>query len=390
MKNYKFLLVVLIPCMFMQSSFINKKTVQEDDSIWTGTVTFLEKQTGKEIVISEWKMEAKIVNNKGTAIHSFHFKAQDGTISDCKNEEETELSVGIDEEEKKYSIEVPMPGCYGKQTAGGTTSDFAKTDETAISINDQPLKDPNVLSGTITERSGSEENGSLTTTTYTWHLVRVNKKVQPKSQNNNNQPQSSNIGSVKKETWSGTVTWIKTSAGKARTTSTDHGFENVFRWDNYMAYHTNVNFINSKGTVYRADTATKWEKDSVIFIHPQNKYMIEERMTKIYRKGKGDFELEVEFSEDKKTYWISFFGPICPEFLSFERKNNIHGNTFDSSTKSDAGIQLTLPAAFKGHPVGADPNILIGTFEEIIPPNPTDPASQAIITRAKWELRKTK
>ena len=388
MKRYRFLLVLFIPFLFTQSSFIDKKVLQEDDGIWTGTVSFVQKQTGKEIVTSEWKMEAKIVNNKGIAVHSFHFKSQDGSVSDCKNEEETELSAGIDEEEKKYSIEVPMPGCYGKRTAGGTTSDFAQTDETAITINDQPLKDPNVLLGTIQEKSGNEENRNVTITTYSWHLVRVNKKVQSKSQNNNNKPRTSNVGQIKKETWSGTVTWIKTSSGAARTTSTDHGFENVFRWINYMAYHTDVNFINSQGTVARTDTVRKWEKDSVIFIHPQNKYMIEERMTRIYRKCKGEFELQVEFSEDRKTYWISFFGPICTEHLFFEKKNNIHGNTSDSSTLNDAGFQVTLPADAKGYPVGNNSNILAGKFEEIIPPNPNDPASQAIITRAKWELKK--
>lgn len=389
MNNYRSILMAAIPFLLIHSNSIDKKVFQEDEGIWTGTVTFLEKQTGKETVISEWKMEAKIVNNKGTAVHSFHFKALNGSVSDCKNEEATELSVGIDEEEKKYSIEAPMPGCYGKQTAGSNTTDFAKTDETAISINDQPLKDLNLLEGTISERSGGNENES-STTTYTWRLVRTNKTSKTVSKSNNVRPSSSSVPSNKKELWSGTVTWTKTSSGAARTTATDHGFENVFRWANYMAYHTDVNFINSKGVVYRADTATKWEKDSVIFIHPQNKYMIEERMTKIYRKGKGDFDLKVEFSDDRKTYWVSFFGPICPEFMSFERKNNIHGNTFDSSTKTDAGFQVTLPADGKGYPVGNNPNILSGKFEEIIPPNPTDPASQAIITRAKWELKKVK
>src|SRR6185503_5646421 len=105
MKKYKLLWVLFIPFFFIQSRSINTIDLMEDESIWTGTVTFLEKQTGKEIVISEWKMEAKIVNNKGTAVHSFHFKSVDGSITDCKNEEQTELSVGIDEEEKKYSIE---------------------------------------------------------------------------------------------------------------------------------------------------------------------------------------------------------------------------------------------------------------------------------------------
>lgn len=381
-------MLLLLSFLFIQSSPVPKNTF-EDDGIWTGTVSFLEKKTGKEIVISEWKMEAKITNNKGAAVHSFHYKNQNGNVSDCSTEDKTELSIGIDYEEAKYSIEVLVPGCYGKQTSNGNTVDFAQSDETAIQIDDQPLKDQNVLSGTITNKTGPDENGNATTTTYKWHLVRSGKKKSPVSQKTNN-PKPQNTQPFTKERWSGTVTWEKTSSGKARMVSHDHGFENVYRWDNYMAYHTYVDFVNSKGTVFRADTATKWEKDSVIFIHPQNKYMIEERITKIYRKCKGDFELEVEFSEDKKTYWISFFGPMCPELMFYERKNNIHGNSSDSSTNQDAGIQITLPASFTGHPVGNNPNILSGKFEEIIPPNPDDPASQAIITRARWELKKTK
>jgi hypothetical protein len=76
--------------------------------------------------------------------------------------------------------------------------------------------------------------------------------------------------------------------------------------------------------------------------------------------------------------------------MSFERRNNNHGNSYDSSTKADAGIQLTLPASFSGHPVGTNPNILSGIFEEIIPANPNDPGAEVIITRAKWELKKAK
>ena len=388
MKKNKHIGLLYIFLLFIQTMSFAQ---QDDDGIWSGTVTFLEKQTGKEIVISEWRMEAKITNNKALAIHSFKFKDQNNNTSDCRNTEETELELGIDYETMKYSISVSMPGCYGKQINNGETIDFAKTDETAIVINDQPLKDVNVLEGTITERNGSGENEVASVTTYTWRLIRANKKKQPvSSPQNNNKPNPAITQPFKKERWSGTVTWMKTSRGKARVVSYDHGFENVHRWDNYMAYHTHVNFVNSKGIVYRVDTATKWEKDSSIFIHPQNKYMIEETTTKIYRKGKGDFDLDVEFSDDKKTYWISFFGPICPEFHFFERRNNIHGNSSDSSILNDAGIQLTLPASFTGHPVGANPNILSGTFEEIIPANPTDPGGEAIITRARWELKKVK
>ncbi|MES1214490.1 MAG: hypothetical protein ABUT20_03150 [Bacteroidota bacterium] len=388
-KKYKSFLLLILPFLFIQSSPVPKNVFEEEDGIWSGTVSFIEKQTGKEIEISEWRMEATIVKNKATAIHSFKFRDKNDNISDCKNEDQTDLEVGIDYDEGTYGITVPMPGCYGKQISAGNTTDFAKTDETAISINDQVLKDPNILEGTITERSGSEENGDATTTTYKWHLVRSNKIKKPVSQNAN-KPKPGIVQPYKKELWSGTVIWSKFSTGKARVVSYDHGFENAFSWDHYLSFHTDVNFIKSKGTVYRADTVTKWEKDSTIFIHPQNKYMIEERMTKIYKKGKGDFDLDVQFSEDKKTYWISFFGPICPEYHFFEKRNNIHGNGSDTSMLEDAGFQTILPADATGHPVGNNPNVLSGVFEEIIPANPQDPAGEAIITRARWELKKVK
>lgn len=373
-------LLILSVCLLYGFRKINKAD-SDDEEIWSGTVSFIVKQTGTDIIISEWKMEAIITSNKAKAIHSFHSEKANKEISDCKNTAETELSVGIDYDANKYSIEVPMPGCYGKQTLNGNTVDFAQSDETAIRIDDQPLKNPNILEGTIKENDGEM------ITTYTWHLERVN-KINKKVTTKNNNPTPPVTGPFKKDLWSGTVIWSKFSTGKARVVSYDHGFENAFSWDHYLSFHTDVNFIKSKGTVYRADTVTKWEKDSTIFIHPQNKYMIEERTTKIYKKNKGEFDLEIEFSEDRKTYWITFFGPICREHQFFEKRNNIHGNTSDTSSRDDAGFQVTLPANAAGYPVGNNPNILSGTFKEIIPPNPDDPAHEAIITTAKWELKR--
>ncbi|MGH2647078.1 MAG: hypothetical protein ACRDE8_05895, partial [Ginsengibacter sp.] len=189
--------------------------------------------------------------------------------------------------------------------------------------------------------------------------------------------------------WTGTVTWIKTSKGKAKIVSYNNGHEEVHRWDNYFAYHTDVNFINSKGIVSRSDTSRKWAKDSLFYSNP-DVYTIDETTEKIYRNKKGSFDLDVEFSDDKKTYWISFFGPICPEFFSFERNSTILGHSYDSSTREDGGIQITLPAGVTGHSVGINPNVLSGTFEEIIPANPNDPSGAEIITRARWELKKVK
>jgi len=139
----------------------------------------------------------------------------------------------------------------------------------------------------------------------------------------------------------------------------------ITNWNNCFVFHINVRFVNSKGMVYRADTTTKWQLDSMDFI--QKKDMIEEKTTRIYCKGERGFDIEVEFSEDGKTYRISFLSPDCPEYITYDVKNNIHAVTHDSSVREHQGIQITLPASFPGQPVGNDPNVLSGTFDEIIP-----------------------
>jgi len=49
-----------------------------------------------------------------------------------------------------------------------------------------------------------------------------------------------------------------------------------------------------------------------------------------------------------------------------------------------------LPTNFKGQPFANNPTVLSETFDEIIPPNPDDPAKQAIVITAKWDLQKSK
>lgn len=383
MKKYHFFLLLLIPSLFIQSTTKNNIHSENEEGIWTGTVGFIEKQTGNNIEISEWKMEATITNNKGTARHSFQFKDKNGATSVCKNQEETELSVGIDFETKKYSIEVPMPGCYGETYSGGKSSDFAKTDETAISINDQPLKDPNLLEGTINEESGVDENGNSRITIYKWRLEKMNKKSKPVSQNPKPAPIPPAVQPSAKEKWTGTVNWTKTSQSKARVveaTITSH-------WDDFFHFQNEVSFVNSKGTVYRVDKTTKWRLDSIDFVKKGGREMVEEKNTTIICNGKEDMELEILYSADRKYYWVSFFTPGCPEHITYDVKNNIHGNTHNTSVTDRLGGQLTLPANSKGEPVGRNPNVLTGIFEESIPA-PNDPGGGAIITRATWNLKK--
>ena len=383
MIKYNFSFLFLIPLFFIHNSTVSSDRVSEEDGVWTGTVSFLETQTGKEIEVSEWKMEAKIINNKTTAVHSFKFRDKNDNISDCRNEDQTELEVGIDYGAGTYGITVPMPGCYGKQISGGTTRDFAKSDETAISIDNQKLgKDPNILEGTITTKDVAETDGIVTTTTYKWRLVRVNKTSKPVSQNSKPviPPVTQPPG---KEKWSGTVNWYKTSTSKARVeeqTVTSH-------WNDFFIFDIKVQFVNSKGAVYRADKTTKWRLDSIDFVKKGGREMVEEKNTIILCDGKEEMELSVLYSDDRKYYWVSFYTPECPENITYDVRNNIHGNTHNTSIRPHQGGQITVPANFTGQPIGNNPNVLTGTWEEIIPA-PNDPGGGTIITRATWTLRK--
>lgn len=189
--------------------------------------------------------------------------------------------------------------------------------------------------------------------------------------------------------WTGRVTWTKTSSGKARVEGNSNGHPEVFRWINSLVFKITVDFVDSKGTIYRADTTKKWEKDSTFFGNP-DVYMIEERTTNVFCKGKDIFQLEVEWNADKKNYWLRFDTPECPEFNFHEIKNSIYGTRTDSFTMNHPGIQLTLPTNFTGQSIGGNQTALSGTYDEVIPPNQDDPAKQAIVIKAKWDLKRSK
>jgi hypothetical protein len=188
--------------------------------------------------------------------------------------------------------------------------------------------------------------------------------------------------------WTGTVTRVVTSKSKARTVVNNILGDDINNWDHFFAFHNEVNFVNSKGMVIRTDTTINWDKDS-LSTGPKGipPYLVEERTTKVFGNGKGSSDLEIQFSGDKKTYWINFEAPRSMEYTSHSIKSDIVGNSSDTSSGLVDGLSLTLPPTFTGHPVGNDPNVLSGTFEEILPA-PNDPGGGAIITRAKWNLKR--
>ena len=173
MKNYKIIPLLFIALPFLSSSTRTlKKTNTKSESKWSGTVSYFEKKSGGEIDLSDWRMEATITNDTGTAVHTYKFRNKLGDESYCRAMAKTELDLGIDEDAGIYEISVPVPGCHGIATYhyGGTDS-FGVTDETGIMINKQRLgTNHNVLSGRIRDIDGPDPAGCTTITTYEWNL----------------------------------------------------------------------------------------------------------------------------------------------------------------------------------------------------------------------------
>jgi len=164
-KKNKLLLLLL--SVFIMMAFTPKDFGGRVQNKWTGFVSFFEKKTGPDIVISEWKMDATINDDVCNVIHSFIFENLRGDTIKCRSEEETELEVGFDEEKRKYYIAVRVPGCSGI------------SDETEIIVNDQPIpNDRKLLAGQIVLRDGPDSNGDASRTTYSWHLE-MDKKKKP-------------------------------------------------------------------------------------------------------------------------------------------------------------------------------------------------------------------
>jgi hypothetical protein len=176
MYKYTPVLLLFIPLLRNIHAFRERKNEIHLEDKWTGTVSFFEKKSGGEIGISEWKMEATITNGTGTAVHTSMTRSPYGDHSFCRTSAKTELDLGIDDEAGEYSINVPVPGCYGTVTDRyGKTDSMAVTDETAIIIDHQKLpKNRSVLSGMKKTIDGPDAGGVTTVTTYEWNLKKTN------------------------------------------------------------------------------------------------------------------------------------------------------------------------------------------------------------------------
>lgn len=200
--------------------------------------------------------------------------------------------------------------------------------------------------------------------------------------------QSTIVETRVRDNWSGTVTWIKTSVSKGEKKWDEAGKQNVHKWNYSAEFKINATFVNGRGTVTRSEKTTNRDNDKLIFVPADDKYMIVETSTIITCDSSDVLELSVEFSEDtlgRKVYWITLATPACNEILVYTKNNNILGVENNQSMVEKGGGQLILPANASGQLLGNDPNILTGSFRELIPA-PPDGGSGEILTIASWNL----
>lgn len=157
---------------------------QEEETEWTGTASFISRSVGTNSwkgdynsggydLFSEYMMEATIVKGKGTGTARLRLKKTnkssewfDGSPSNCVTTEEgsaeasaaTELSVSLYDDAYSFWIYIPpVAGTTSIQEncAGASRSGTGKIgqDEGMIQVEFQPLKDPNILTGEIIERT---------------------------------------------------------------------------------------------------------------------------------------------------------------------------------------------------------------------------------------------
>ena len=141
------------------------------DDKWSGRISFTEVRTGTDIVRYKWLMEAKLIDNLGTAIHSFRFENNLGHWDTCHGEEKTELFVDFDPALNEYNISASIPFCNGNQWDGGTVQKSGQAETMFLVERQHRGNNPDSLIGRIIERTGPEGvYQTVTVQTWEWKL----------------------------------------------------------------------------------------------------------------------------------------------------------------------------------------------------------------------------
>jgi hypothetical protein len=200
----KFLSAVPIVLILLFQNFSGKqKFILHSEELWTGTITFSQITYDtvrgthycgwdNDTSWSEWRMEANIINNKGSAKSNlFGWKRGSGydtcmgawgAIRDTTyaiGNATTELDLGIDG--KEYGFTVDIPACTGTKISKryrnfkleDTIVDDVSEGDSQIHVDRQKVgTNPNILSGTIELRDKSRP-GYQFVQIWKWNLKKI-------------------------------------------------------------------------------------------------------------------------------------------------------------------------------------------------------------------------
>ncbi len=175
MKHYTGIMVLFAAIFFIAGSSKQKNpALFAIEDKWSGTMSFLEKNSGPGIVIIERRIDASFTNNVGTASHKMKRELVEGDKLECNGEAKSELEVGFDEEKNTYSILAYVPACKGLAISAAGREWETSEEETGIQVDNQPIGiNRNNLSGSLILKD-SFPDGGRAITTYTWNLRKRN------------------------------------------------------------------------------------------------------------------------------------------------------------------------------------------------------------------------
>jgi len=206
MKKYTSILSFSVMLLLALTAFKQKKNKFHSEDKWAGNILF--RQIIYDTVYgthvcgwqrdtswSEWRMQAAIINNKGTTKSSSTGSRRGTSADTCVNvngtgaikdtfyangQAPTELVLSIDEEGKEYDFTVDIPACTGKKISkrwsNGTleiiNDDFSEGDSQILVERYKLGKDRNTLIGRI-DKHDHPQKGVEWVQIWEWNLKKI-------------------------------------------------------------------------------------------------------------------------------------------------------------------------------------------------------------------------
>jgi hypothetical protein len=206
-KNLSIAPVVLIVVLLQNFTGPKQTHSSTNEDMWTGNIIF--RQITYDTVYGthvcgwqtdtswgEWRMQASIINNIGTAKSSSNGRRHGTSADTCVNvngtgaikdtiyasgQAPTELELSIDDEAKEYGFTVDIPACTGKKISDRYANgkfdqriidDMSEGDSQILVERYKLGKDRNTLSGRI-EKHDHPQKGVEFVQIWEWNLKRA-------------------------------------------------------------------------------------------------------------------------------------------------------------------------------------------------------------------------